>query len=783
MLVHLFTPDSYFFNPYALPRFLVGGLALLLAAIVLVREPRSPVSLSSLSVVLPVVVWLLGYGMAFSTGDAALALVWTKAVWFGVAFIPTTSLLFTVSRADRWRERWPWVAMSALGSVLFGGLAVATDWLVDGLYSYPWGYYGRSGPLIWPFLLFFVLPIAAGLRLCWQEYRRSPPGVRRLRLRATLLTFGLSSLGIVDYLPDLGVPVYPFGLVAVLAGVLVAARSIWRYRLVDITPALAAEEIIRTMADGLLVTDTQGVVRVVNRAAAEILGLSEEEMLGRPPPAPIAAALASQELVRTGVLQVHEMDYRSERGGRRVLHLSASTMHDPARGLLGVVSVVRDVTERRRMEQVISHLSYHDPLTGLPNRTLLRDRLNVALAQARRSQERVAVFVLDLDRFKTVNDALGHEGGDELLRAADRALVSLAREGDTVARGGGDEFILVLFGVSLRDVEAVAREILQTFRMPWSVGGQDFRVTASIGIALYPLDGQDAEALLRSADTAMHQAKEQGRDTYRFYDAAMRARILERLALEQELRRALERDELVLHYQPVLSVATGQVVGVEALVRWQHPERGLLFPDAFIGLAEEGGLVPYIDAWALAAACRQAQRWRRQGLPPLQVAVNVSTRSFRQGPCLEALRGLLADDWPSPGHLMLEITETAALEDPNVTIDALRSLRAMGVEVALDDFGTGYCSLTYLRRLPVDAVKIDRSFVQGLLVNPADEAFVTTIIGLAHGLGLRVVAEGVERPEQLASLRRHGCDHWQGFLFARPMPAASLERLLAETAA
>jgi diguanylate cyclase (GGDEF)-like protein len=419
------------------------------------------------------------------------------------------------------------------------------------------------------------------------------------------------------------------------------------------------------------------------------------------------------------------------------------------------------------------HRVHHDELTGLPNRTLLVDRVSRALAHARRSGTPVAVLFIDLDRFKWVNDHLGHGVGDDLLRLTAERLQRVLREEDTVARLGGDEFGVLLPHVSGADgVVTVAEKLLELFRQPVAIAGERFVATASIGVAIHPYDGDDPEALIATADAAMYRAKESGRDTFEMHSSELASRAQERLAVEVALITAIERGELVLHYQPVFDVRTRAVVGAEALVRWQHPERGLILPGGFVPVAEQSDLVITLGAAVLDAACEQLATWSNAGLPPMSIAVNVSARQLRQGMSdhvAAALRSAGAD----PSRLVLELTETAALDDLDRMAAALGEIRRMGVRWAIDDFGTGYCSLTYLSRLPVDTLKIDKTFVQSTAA--ADDSIVGAIIAMAHGLGMTVIAEGVERPEQLSSLSARGCDLVQGFLLGPPLPAEQFE--------
>lgn len=422
----------------------------------------------------------------------------------------------------------------------------------------------------------------------------------------------------------------------------------------------------------------------------------------------------------------------------------------------------------------------HDPLTGLSNRTLFADRVARAIAHAKRHDLPVAVLLVDLDHFKKVNDSLGHGAGDILLAEVARRLQSCVREEDTVARLGGDEFAILLPHVAgIEAAELVGRRLLGTFAQPVMIAEQQIMVSASIGVSIYPDDGPDLEALIEGADAAMYRAKDQGRNTVEIFSPALLTQAHERLALESALRHAVDADELVLHYQPKVDLRTGGVCGAEALVRWNHPDKGLLFPGHFVPLAEQSGLMVAMGEYVIAAALEQMQQWRGCGLPPLVMSVNISARQLRSGLADYIVRALRLTG-VDPRCLELELTESAAVESLEITATELDELRAIGVRCSIDDFGTGYCGLSYLSRLPIDVLKIDRSFINAM--SAADASIVTAIIALGHSLGLRVVAEGVETHDQLAYLAERGCDEVQGYLFSKPIPAHEFTRLLLEHA-
>lgn len=444
-----------------------------------------------------------------------------------------------------------------------------------------------------------------------------------------------------------------------------------------------------------------------------------------------------------------------------------------------VLSITRDITERKQSEQRLRQLAHFDILTNLPNRGQFIERLESAMADADRNERLVGVIFLDLDRFKYINDSLGHEKGDILLREVALRLSGVIRRGDTVARLSGDEFAMVLADMGhVDDAIHVAQKILDVFSQPFRVAGHGLFVSASLGITLYPFDDRGAQELLRNADIAMYRAKESGKNNYQFYVAEMTAKISERLALENDLRSALERGEFFLAYQPIADCRNGRILGMEALLRWKHPERGMISPAQFIPLAEETGYIVPIGEWVLRAACHQCRRWHEMGYPSLYVSVNLSSRQFHQKDLPATIYGILQEAGLPPGYLVLEITEGLIMQQAEASIGALRELVAMDIRISIDDFGTGYSSLSYLKRFPIDVLKIDQSFVRDIPKDEDDAAIASTIVTLAHSLGLKVVAEGVETAEQLNFMREHRCDAMQGYYLSRPLIADQFEEFL-----
>jgi len=430
----------------------------------------------------------------------------------------------------------------------------------------------------------------------------------------------------------------------------------------------------------------------------------------------------------------------------------------------------------------MAHLAQHDPLTDLPNRILLNDRLAQAIALARRQGKQLALMFLDLDHFKHINDSLGHAVGDQLLQSVAQRLAAGVRSSDTVCRQGGDEFVILLADVEhAEDAALSAQKILAALTVPHRIDQLELHVTVSIGISIYPDDGQDADTLIKSADTAMYHAKEGGRNNYQFFKADMNVLAIERHSIEGGLRRALAQQEFILHYQPKIDLETGTISGVEALVRWQHPQRGLILPEQFVWIAEDCGLIEPIGTWVLGEACAQARAWQDAGLAPIPVAVNISAVQFRHKDFLASLARILKDTGLAPRYLELELTESVLMHDADSTACVLKALKAMGVRLAIDDFGTGYSSLSYLKRFPIDTLKIDQSFMRDITHATSDSddaAIVTAVVSMGKSLNQRVIAEGVETREQLAFLQAQGCGEGQGFYFCRPVTAEKLADLL-----
>jgi diguanylate cyclase (GGDEF)-like protein/PAS domain S-box-containing protein len=516
-----------------------------------------------------------------------------------------------------------------------------------------------------------------------------------------------------------------------------------------------------------------------NSAALQMFGYSADEMMHPSDISPpnqrdgTSSRVAAEEKIAAAFLNGTErFEWLHQRKNGNVFPAEVCLTALTLSGRPRLLATVRDISDRKLAEEQVQFLAYYDALTGLPNRTLLKDRVTKALAAASRQGHKVAFLFLDLDRFKDINDSLGHSVGDLLLQGIAERLKTWGREQDTVARLGGDEFLITLTQVKdLADVAVAAERLMDAMTAGFVVQGHSLNVSCSIGVSIFPEHGTDCETLIKNADAAMYGAKDCGRDNFRFFAEDMNAHALERLSLEHSLRLALEKEELFLVYQPQMHVATGRVTGLEALLRWQHPDLGLVPPDKFIRIAENSGLIVPIGEWVLRTACRQARKWQDEGLPAVSVAVNVSAVQFRQQGFCELIRSVLHETGLAPQYLELELTESLLLANADVTLPVLRELKSMGLTLAIDDFGTGYSNFTSLRQFGVSKLKIDRSFIRDVAMKPDDAAITTAIISMAKSLNLKVIAEGVENEAQMSFLRTLQCDEIQGYYFSKPLTA------------
>ena len=551
-----------------------------------------------------------------------------------------------------------------------------------------------------------------------------------------------------------------------------------------------AQVTLNSIGDGVISTDVSGNVTYLNQVAEAMTGWTGAEAQGRPfgdvfriidstnsghTVNPMTVAMQENKTVG---LSASCILIRRD-GVEFPIEDSAAPIHDRRGHVTGAVMVFHDVTEARAIAQRMAHLAHHDYLTDLPNRLSFDDRLVQAMAAARRHKEKLAVLFVDVDRFKHINDSLGHAIGDELLLSIAGRLVASVRGSDTVSRQGGDEFVILLSTIAhAEDAALIANKILNSLGTPHRVKENDLHITVSVGIGVYPADGTDAETLVRNADIAMLNAKDNGRNNYQFFRPDMNQHALERQSLESGLRYALEQGEFVLYYQPKMDLGTQAITGAEALIRWRQPGRGIVLPEKFIPIAEQCGYIVPIGRWVLREACRQTQSWLDAGLAPMPLAINISAVELRSKNFVRGVRAVLQDTRLDPRHLEFELTETALMQDPQSTVAVLKSLKEMGVRLTLDDFGTGYSSLSYLKRFPIDALKIDRSFVRGLCTNAGDANIVSAVINMGKSFRLKVIAEGVETRQQFLKLQAQQCAEGQGYYFQAPVAGNEFAKLL-----
>lgn len=769
------TPAVYHVPFYA--AVLIGsGAADVAASFGVWRRRGSPGRNSLCVAMLATAVWSFAYALELSAPTVSDRELWGALKYVGITVLPPAWLVFALQYTGRMgRPSTRFLGALAVEPVVVLALlaAPATRHLIR---FYPSERprpipAPSAGVLYWPHVVYCnILVLTASAILLVTVMR-----VSRLYWRQSITLLVAICLPLIgNALEDFNAPPFqhldPTPLAtSVAAWVLVL--GILRYRLLDLRP-VARTHVVETMRDAVLVADAHGHVVDLNPSAVHLLGRRAGELVGRPVAALLSELGGPAGLPDPGVYDVQVGGPDRERD----MELAVTPLEDAQGSTAGRVLVFRDVTDRRELEQELRRLAYTDRLTGLPNRALFYDRLEQALVMARRRNAPVAVLFLDLDRFKIINDSLGHTIGDEVLVAVARRLRRCLRAEDTLARLGGDEFAILLPEIAnRRDSYLVTDKCLSALSGPEVIGENELTVNASIGVAIFPEDGADVQHLLRSADAAMYRAKARGGGRVETFTHLLEKEITRRHQIEVELRRGLRADQLRALFQPYRELATGQLVGYEALVRWNHPQRGMLLPDDFLPLAAETGLIEAVDRWVLADACRQAREWPA----PLAVSVNVSAGRLRRGDLCQDTAAILAETGLDPSRLVLELNERILFDEVPDAVSSLAELAAAGVGLALDDFGAGYTSLEQLRRLPVTQVKIDRSLIAAVDQSENDAAIVAAVVEFAHALGLSVTAEGIERSSQLDRLTELGCENGQGFLFSPPAAAPSVKKTAA----
>ncbi|MFK8014151.1 MAG: putative bifunctional diguanylate cyclase/phosphodiesterase [Gammaproteobacteria bacterium] len=780
MTADLFSFEFYAFGATAFVPVLLGLVIASVGVAFAVREGGSRLGLPFLTMALSAAVWLVADGAARAASVAELALWWHRLGHGALAIFPLSFLWFTHNVAGpvqhaAWQLRGTAVLGGALVSLaLWSGSFIASVDAVGESYLPKFGWVGTVFSIT--YVATMLLAGSVYLRRLLQAGKNSS-GHRRLQLLATSSLVG-AFFG-VALLPANGIPVFVEGHWVITCFFVLTAYVNGRYRVNDITPALIGAQIASTMVDALLVVDRDATLRQINPAAERLFGVATEQASGMP----VRRLIGNDALRRQIGAMIDgrgapnlELSLTDGDGGVRTMSVSASAVREYDEAARAFLFILRDISTRKKAEERIRELAYSDLLTGLPNRSGFNERLETLIVGGDASS--LTLLFLDLDRFKRVNDTLGHAAGDRMLEVVARRLNHCLRrdssqrdEADSIiARLGGDEFVICLSDVVETDViSRICERILTALSQPIDLDGQEVFSGASIGISRYPTDADTTEALLKTADLALYEAKDAGRNNFQFYDVALEAQNRERVMLEADIRVGLDKDQFTVHFQPLIDQRTRHTVGAEALLRWQHPTRGTVAPDQFVPVAEEAGLIPILGERVLQQACAAAAGWHALGLDHMTVAVNVSEHQFRRHNLVSVVMSCLDQFKLPPQALILELKESTIMNDVGQTMSTLDRLHALGVRICVDDFGTGYTSLNHLKRFPVDILKVDGTFTRGIATNANDAAITQTIISMARNLHLQVIAEGVETEAQAAFLRRAQCHFMQGYLFGAPV--------------
>ena len=759
-------------------------------------DKRSTLHRLFLALTLSLVLWSFATALYISAYDEAACIFWYKLCTVGCyLFIGIALHFFLVfAKKDNLLKQWWIYLVLYLPGIIFSYKEIVSDFYAKAYIhgSNGWIISARTDSIwFWASIAYIIIYFSANIFICYRLQKTA--GSQRERKQARVLTItstlslfiGLIIMVIVSILeydiPDL----------TPLTGVIWSVGifyTIVKYKLMAMTPSFIADNLFQTIIDSVILTDPQGMILSINQETQNLLGYDPKELVGEPLERIFFSDNQSKienisELLNTCPVRGAEASIISKNGVKIPIILSISECRDNYDTRIGFVLASKDVTEYKLAEEKIQYLATHDSLTGLPNRMMFTQLLNHSIQSARHHGRQLAVIYVDLDRFKIINDSKGHDAGDQLLREIAMRYKKTLRAEDVVSRQGGDEFVILIEDVQkISDLNFVANKILASTYEPVVLMGDECRVTASIGISLYPQDGEDEEILMKHADMAMYFAKEEGKNDFQFYSDDIQSQSTSRLAIETNLRLALERNEFSLHYQAKVNFKTGVITGVEALLRWQNPQLGSVTPTQFIPVAEETGMILSIGKWVLKTACAQNVAWQKLGLPAVCVAVNLSLRQLSDNNLIDDLKAALHDSGMAPHLLELEITESMIMSNPSKMMDVLVRIKNMGVRLAIDDFGTGYSSLAQLKHFPIDTLKIDRSFIRNVPGNAEDKAITHAIIAMGETLGLTVVAEGVETIEQLNYLKGQSCDEMQGFYFSRPVVPEQFADLLREQA-
>lgn len=759
-------------------------------------DPRSKLNRLFFTLIISLVVWSLASAFYIDAHELATCVFWYKLSCIGFnAFLGIVLHFFLVYvKREHFLRRWWAYAVLYLPGVVLSYMETVYDTYVE---SYTLGSNGwiinakTESVWFWAAIAYSVVYVLAVIVMLIR-YRKTVNSPRErsqakvmivtavISLLAGLIIMALTSIAKLN-IPDatpIASAIWAYGIFF----------SIVKFKMMAMTPSFVAENLFQTIIDSVILTNPEGKIVNVNPETLALLGYSREELIGKP----LEYLFYSEDpshaegianLLSACPIRSVETSMLSKSGAKIPIMLSVSECTDDFGTRIGYVLASKDITEYKHAKERIQYLATHDSLTGLPNRMLFIQLLSHSIESAKRNQRQLAVFFVDLDRFKTINDTKGHDAGDKLLQEIASRYKQVLRAADVVSRQGGDEFVILIEDFhKLIDLERVAQHILSCTYRPVVLQGDEYRVTASIGISLYPKNGSDGQTLMKNADTAMYYAKGKGKNNYQFYSENIHLQSAGRMDIERELRSALERNEFSLHYQAKVDVKTNAIIGVEALLRWQNPTLGSVPPTQFIPVAEETGAIIPIGRWVLKTACAQNAAWQKQGLPAICMAVNLSVGQTEDSHLIGDIKAALKDNSLAPHLLELEITESMLMSNPPRMIAALAKIKKLGVRLSIDDFGTGYSSLAKLRHFPVDTLKIDRSFIRNIPENAEDKAITQAIIVMGESLGLTVIAEGVETEEQLKFLKDQACDEIQGYLFSKPTDADRFADLLRKQA-
>ena len=787
----IFADGDVILNTLAAPYAVSASIVLICGVVILMREGFSRVGWLHLLLAGVVFGWQFSVAGLLSARNEAESAVWAYTTLLSVICVPASYFHFIYTLTRRAESRFDASLAAWAVTALFAAAIIADYRFITTVQRYWWGFFPRYDVVGWLFIGTTAVLISMCVWLLLRSLRATPPGTSvRQRSRLLLVALGVSSLGALDFLPTLGVDIYPFGGLAVVFAFLLNIYTTWRHRLVQITPALAADQFMKTMSDGIMVLDHDGIVRLVNRAAGEILGRTDADLLhARPPADLLEAVFGNGQGTRFPAAPVdrREIRYRLTGGDLRILSASVSFVEARDGEPIAAVVTLHDVTAARAAQEEIRRLAYYDALTGLPNRVLLKEHFAKAIALAQRGGLQAAVLFLDLDRFKHINDTLGHDAGDQLLQAVAERITLCVRESDlvlrtprtgtsesTLARLGGDAFVLLLAPIAHgEDAARVGLRIVEALSKPIRLKrGEDAVTGVSIGIALYPGDGNDADTLLKKADIAMYHAKESGRNTVRFHDRAFNDFATTKIGMETSLRRAMLGHEFLLRYQPIVSSVTGAAVAIETQVYWNHPEKGMLAERAFRDIAHDAGVTPGLNDWVIRTACLQLQSWQASGLPRASIQVSVGAATVERGKLADLVRDALVHTGIPPSSLWLcvQLPRTRGTAYAKAQ-EVLRALSQLGVRIVLDDFGSGHISLDELLSRTIDMVRLEGEYLSRLPADPQAAIAVRSLLTLVTGLGIDSQAGNVDSAAVSRFLREAGCDYLVGHAHAPSMTA------------